>query len=181
MPKRVLIISSTPRVGGNSEILCKEFKRGAEESGNFVYMISLRDMNLHNCIGCGLCNANDHTSCFQKDDMEDILQKMIDADIIVLATPVYFYAMSSQMKMFIDRCCAGYTKIADKRFYLIATAQDPREETLEATFLGFNGFLESLENAIEIGRLYGVGLWNKGDVYNNPRLLEQAYSIGKHI
>jgi len=181
MSKRVLIISSTPRIGGNSEILCNEFKRGAEDAGNFVEIILLREKDINNCIGCGLCNTNDHTSCFQKDDMEEILQKMIDADLIVLATPVYFYAMNSQMKAFIDRCCAGYTKISDKKFYLIATAQDPREEVMEPVFQGFNGFLESLENAIEIGRLYGVGLWNKGDVYNKPRMLEEAYSIGKHI
>ena len=128
MPKRVLIVASSPRIKGNSEILCNEFKRGAEEAGNFVETILLRDKTINNCIGCGLCNANDHTSCFQKDDMEDITQKMIEADLIVLATPVYFYTMNSLMKAFIDRCCAGYTKISDKQFYLIATASDQREE-----------------------------------------------------
>ncbi|MBO6088564.1 flavodoxin family protein [bacterium] len=181
MPKRVLIISSSPRERGNSEILCEEFKRGAEDAGHYVEIIKLRDKKINNCIGCGLCNANDHTSCFQKDDMEEITEKMIGADLIVLATPVYFYAMCSQMKALIDRCCAGYTRISNKRFYLIATAQDPREEALEITFMGFNGFLENLENAIEIGRLYGVGLWNKGDIYNYPKLMEEAYSIAKHI
>lgn len=181
MTKRVLIISSSPRKGGNSDILSDEFMRGAQEAGHLVDKVELRTKKIGYCTGCGLCNANDHTSCSQKDDMETILLKMIYADVIVLATPVYFYTMNAQMKTFIDRCCAGYTHISDKRFYLIATAADPREAVLERTFGEFNGLLASLENAIEIGRLYGAGLWNKGDIYNYPKLMEEAYSAGKHL
>ena len=86
MSKNVLVISASPRKGGNSDTLCDEFIRGAQESGNQAEKIFLASKNIKYCIGCGVCNTTHR--CVQKDDMAEILDKMVEADVIVLATPV---------------------------------------------------------------------------------------------
>ena len=115
--KKILILSSSPRRGGNSDTLCDEFLRGAIESGNEAEKIFLRDKNINYCTGCSVCSMYGKP-CPQKDDMSEIVEKMLAADVIVMATPVYFYTMSAQMKTLIDRCCARYTEIKNKEFFL---------------------------------------------------------------
>lgn len=88
---------------------------------------------------------------------------MIAADVIVMATPVYFYTMSAQMKTLIDRCCARYTEITNKNFYFIVTAAEPSIPAMERTIDGFRGFLDCLEGAREKGIIYGTGVWSVGD------------------
>ena len=89
MSKNVLIISSSPRKGGNSDTLCDEFKKGAEEAGNRVDKIRLAELSIDYCSACYACKKLGY--CVKQDDMEQVIAKMRDADVIVLATPVYFY------------------------------------------------------------------------------------------
>lgn len=83
----------------------------------------MKDKKINYCTGCGTC-LNEGKRCPQKDDMSEILEKMIAADVIVMATPVYFYTMCAQMKTLIDRTCSRYTEIRNKEFYFIVTAAD---------------------------------------------------------
>ena len=115
--KQVLIISASPRRQGNSDTLCDQFAKGAKEAGHQVEKINLQDKKINFCLGCGACNST-HI-CVQKDDMKPLLDKMIVADVIVLATPVYFYSMNGQLKTFIDRCVPRYTEMTNKDFYFI--------------------------------------------------------------
>lgn len=138
--------------------------------------VFLRDKNIGYCIGCEACHQNNGV-CVQKDDMAEILGKMIAADVIVMATPVYFYTMDAQMKTLIDRCVARYTEISNKAFYFIATAADGEKRSLERTIEGFRGFLYCLEGAQEKGIVYGSGAWKKGDIKESPALNE-AYEMG---
>ena len=112
MAKKVLIISSSPRKGGNSDMLCDEFMKGVLETGNEVEKIFLKEKVIHPCTGCSVCSMYGKP-CPQKDDAAEIVEKMIAADVIVMATPVYFYTMCGQMKIMIDRCCARYTEITN--------------------------------------------------------------------
>lgn len=179
MNKNVLIISASPRKGGNSDLLCDEFRKGAEESGNHVEKIFLRDKEINFCKGCGVCNRTH--ACVQQDDMAEILGKMVAADVIVLATPVYFYSMDGQMKTFIDRTVPRYTEITDKDFYFIMTAADTEKNNLKRTLEAFRGFTEDcLDGAREAGILYGVGAWNVGDIKTTPAYA-QAYEMGKGV
>ena len=123
MAKKVLILSSSPRRGGNSDTLCDEFMRGAAESNHEVEKIFLRDKTIHYCTGCSTCSLY-QKPCPQKDDAAEIIEKMVDADVIVMATPVYFYTISAQMKTLIDRCCGRYTEMNGKEFYFIVTAAE---------------------------------------------------------
>lgn len=180
MRKNVLIISSSPRKGGNSDTLCDEFARGAKESNNHVEKFFLKDKTINYCTGCGLCVENNNTGCSQNDDMTEVLDKIINSDIIVLATPIYFYAMSAQMKTLIDRCCARYTQIKNKDFYFILTSADTEKASLERTVEGFRGFLTCLENAKEKQIIYGTGVWKIGDI-NKTDFPQQAYILGKSV
>ncbi|MCM1311893.1 MAG: flavodoxin family protein [Bacteroides sp.] len=177
--KKVLILSSSPRKGGNSDTLCNEFMRGACESGHDVEKVCLRDMNIKYCTGCGVC-SNLHQPCPQKDDAGVVVQKMIDADVIVLATPVYFYTLSAQLKTLIDRTCARYTEISGKDFYLIATMAETDMGLMERTFESMRGFLDCLDGATEKGLIAASGVWQKGEV-NSSEYMQSAYIMGKKV
>jgi len=179
MGKKILIISSSPRKSGNTDILCDRFKEGAIESGNETETIYLREMNIGNCLACDSCKRNGG-QCISKDDMEDILQKMMAYDVIVMATPVYFYNMNAQMKNLIDRTYSRYLEIKDKEFYFMVTAADDDISTMERTIEGFRGFTYCLEGAVEKGIVYGIGSWNKGDV-KASNAYDEAYGMGRSI
>ena len=179
MSKKVLILSTSPRKGGNSDLLCDEFMRGAKESGNDVEKIFIAQKKINYCIGCGVCNSTH--KCVQKDDMAEILDKMVSADVIVLATPVYFYSMDGQLKTLIDRTVPRYTEISNKDFYYIMTAADTDKNMLERTIEGLRGFTEDcLSGAKEKVIIYGTGAWEKGEIKNTSAFL-QAYEMGKGI
>jgi len=180
MSKKVLIISSSPRQGGNSDTLCDKFLQGAIEAGNDAEKIFLRNKKINYCTGCGFCNTNDYTACSQKDDAEEILQKMLAADVIVLATPVYFYTMCGQLKTLIDRCCSRYTKITNKEFYYIMTAADGNSHAMDRVIGEFEGFLDCLSGAQVKGIIKAAGVWQKGDV-TATNYLQQAYDAGKSV
>lgn len=177
--KQVLIISASPRKQGNSDVLCDRFAQGAKERGNTVEKIFLAQKHIGYCRGCGICNTTHQ--CPQKDDMAEILDKMVKADVIVLATPVYFYSMDGQMKTFIDRTVPRYTEITNKDFYFIMTAADTERSHLERTMEAFRGFTEDcLDGAREAGIIWGTGAWQLGDAEHTPAYNE-AYEMGKNI
>lgn len=176
--KKVLIISASPRKGGNSDLLCDQFLKGAREAGHQAEKIFLPEHKINYCLGCGVCN-NTHV-CVQKDGMKPLLDKMAEADVIVLATPVYFYSMDGQLKTFIDRTVPRYTEITDKDFYFILSAADAEKKNMARTLEALRGFTEDcLDGAREKGVIYGVGAWQKGEVKNTPAY-QEAYEAGKN-
>ncbi|MDD4359344.1 MAG: flavodoxin family protein [Syntrophaceticus sp.] len=179
MSKKVLIISASPRRSGNSDLLCDQFMLGAKESGNQAEKIFIRDKKINFCLACDTCKGNGGI-CVQKDDMKEILDKMIAADVIVMATPVYFYAMSGRMKTLIDRTYPKYTEIKDKEMYFIITAADGREQYMQRTIECFRGFTSCLDGVKEKGIIYGLGAWKAGDVQGS-QAMEQAYEMGKNV
>lgn len=181
MTKKVLIISSSPRRGGNTDRLCDEFMRGVAETGCVVEKVFLRDKTIHFCTGCGTCSLRGKP-CPQKDDAAEVIEKMVAADVIVLATPVYFYAMSAQMKMLIDRCCGLYTEMRNKVFYFIAAGAEGEDESekLVHTFDNLMGFLDCLENPVVRGKILATGVWHVGEIAGNPALAE-AYEMGRSL
>jgi multimeric flavodoxin WrbA len=179
MNKKVIILSSSPRRHGNSDLLCDQLAAGAIQAGHQAEKIFLKDKTIHYCTGCGTCFER-IKPCPQKDDMAEILEKMIDADVIVMASPVYFYTMCGQMKTLIDRTCARYTEISNKEFYFIVTAADNSLPAMERTIEEFRGFTDCLEDAKEKGVIYGVGAWNKGEVKGSLAMTE-AFEMGRAL
>lgn len=177
MNKKVLVISSSPRKGGNSDTLCNQFIKGANESNNIVDKIDLRNYKIGYCTGCGSCSVQ-HKPCPQKDDAAEIIQKIIDSDVIVMATPVYFYSICAQLKTLIDRCCSRYLEISNKEFYFILTAAENNKDDMQPAIACFDGFLHCLDNPKKCNTIYGLGAWHIGDIENNEAM-NIAYKCGK--
>jgi multimeric flavodoxin WrbA len=179
MSKKVLVLSASPRKGGNSDLLCDQFMNGTREAGNQAEKIFLRDKKINYCTGCGACQSNGG-KCVQKDDMAEVLDKMVNADVIVMATPVYFYTMNGQMKTVIDRTCPRYTEIRNKDFYFIVAAADSSKRAMERTLEGFRAFTSCLSRPKEKGIIYGTGAWKIGDI-KGSKAMSQAYDMGKKV
>lgn len=178
MSKNVLVLSGSPRKSGNSDLLCNQLVLGAKEAGNKVEKIFLSEKKIGYCRGCYACESSGR--CVQKDDMEDILEKIVNSDVIVMASPVYFYTIDAQIKTLIDRTVARYTEINNKEFYFIVTAAVNNKKLLERTIECFRGFIDCLEGAEEKGVIYGTGAWQKGDI-KNKKEMKEAYDMGKTI
>ena len=179
MSKKVLVLSCSPRRGGNSDLLCDEFVKGAQEAGNQVEKIFFGDKRISYCKGCEVCDSTHE--CIQQDDMTEILEKMVNADVIVLSSPIYFYTPDAQIKTLIDRCVPRFTEIKNKEFYYIITAADTGQKNMQKAIDFFRGFtLDCLEGTKERGILYGLGIWHKGEV-KGSKYMAEAYDMGKNV
>lgn len=178
--KKVLILSGSPRKGGNSDILCDQFMKGAIEQGNEVEKIFIAEKKIAPCSGCYFCRKSGGR-CALNDDMGEILQKIIDCDVLVLSSPVYFYSMSAQLKMVIDRTVARWTEIANKDLYYITTAAESDDDTMDGTLAAMRGFAKCIDGYYEQGVLYGKGVSEKGEVVNRPELMQIAYEMGLSV
>lgn len=179
MSKKVLILSGSPHKGGNSDILCDEFLRGAQEAGNEVEKIRVAAKKVAPCSACYYCR--DHGgACVHKDDMAEILQKMIEADVLVLASPVYFYSIDAQLKAVIDRTLARWLEVKNKEFYYIVTMADEPKTSANTTLACFRGYADCVEGAVEKGVIIGSGVYEPGQV-KDTAAVQQAYEMGKNI
>ena len=179
MSKTVLILSGSPRKGGNSDALCDQFMRGAVEAGNKVEKIRVAEKKIGFCSGCYYCQKSGGV-CAKKDDMPELLQKMIDADVIVLASPVYFYSIDAQLKTVIDRTVARWEEVKNKEFYYIMTCADDAVASQQRTLECFRGYADCVEGAKEMGVISGVGVYAPGEIENTPAFSE-AYQMGRTV
>lgn len=177
MPLNVLILSSTPRLNGNSDILCDQFAKGAVEAGHQVTKIRIAEKNIGYCYACYACQKG---GCVQKDDASAILEQMMAADVIVLATPVYFYTMSAQLKTLIDRTVAIYPRLTHKRFYYLMTMADTDKRQFKGTLAALRGFLDCYEGSVEEGMVCAAGVYEKGEI-NATVAFTEAYNLGKAL
>lgn len=177
--KKVLVLSASPRKGGNSDLLCDQFVLGAKEAGHQAEKIFLADKTIGYCVACDVCQGNGGR-CSRQDDMAGILETMIHADVFVLATPVYFYTMNAQMKTLIDRTYARYTEIRNKEFFFIVAAADGRKQAMERTLEGLRGFVSCIDGAKEEGIVYGTGAWKKGDI-RKTGAMKKAFEMGRTV
>lgn len=176
--KKVLILSGSPRKGGNSDLLCDEFAKGAAEAGHKVEKIRVSEKNVGYCRACYACKGTG--DCVINDDMPEILQKMIDCDVMVLASPVYFYSIDAQLKTVIDRTVARWTEVSNKEFYYIVTAADAQHASADTTLACFRGYADCVEGAKEMGVIYGMGVYEKGEIKDTAAMLK-AYEMGKTV
>lgn len=176
--KKVLILSGSPRKGGNSDLLCDEFAKGASLAGHSVEKIRVAEKNIGFCKACYACKENG--ICAIKDDMADVLQKIIDCDVLVLASPVYFYSVDAQLKALIDRTVARWTEVKNKEFYYIVTAADAEKEAAKTTIDCFRGYADCVTGAKEMGIVYGMGAYGKGEIIG-MKAMKEAYEMGKNV
>ena len=178
MSKKVLILSGSPRKNGNSDLLCDEFMKGAIEAGHQVEKIRVTEKNIGYCRACYGCK--DTGVCVIKDDMAEVLQKMINCDVLVLASPVYFYSIDAQLKAVIDRSVARWLEVKDKELYYIMTAADSEKASMETTLACFRGYADCVEGAKEMGVIYGTGVYEKGEV-KDTKAMQEAFEMGLQV
>ena len=179
MSKHVLIVSSSPRKGGNSETLATSFAKGAEEAGHKVETIYLREKKYGFCKGCLACLKVGH--CVIDDDAVEIAARLHDADVLVFATPVYYYSVSGQLKAMLDRANPLFdSDYAFTKAYLLAAAAEDGEETVEGTVKAVQGWVDCFERCELAGTVFAGGVNGVGDIDGHPAL-EKAYQMGKEV
>ena len=175
---KILIISGSPRKGGNTELLAEAFAKGASKHHQ-VEIVSVRDYKVNPCLGCNACFKTNGI-CAQKDDMSPIYEKMNQADMLVIASPVYFYGISAQLKAVIDRF---HNPIRDtfhiKKMALLLVGAATLPELFDAILAEYNLCLRffGIEDA---GKVLVRGVKDKGDIMGTS-FLEDAYQLGSSI
>lgn len=176
MKKRILIISSSLRQNSNSHALAVEFARGAGEAGHEVELISLLGKDIAFCRGCLVCQKTQR--CVIHDDADAIARKMIGADVIAFATPIYYYEMSGQLKTLLDRANPLFpAEYAFRDIYLLATAAESEERAFDGAISGLKGWISCFDKARLRGVARAIGVNDPGDIQGNPALGE-AHSMG---
>ena len=179
MSKTVLVLSTSPRKGGNSDALADAFVRGAQEAGNQVEKITLYDKTIGFCKGCLSCQNTQR--CIIRDDADAITQKMLAADVLAFATPIYYYGMCGQMKTLLDRANPLFP--ADYQFrdiYLLAAAAEADEHTVDGAVTGLQGWIDCFEKSRLAGTVFAGGVTVVGEIQGHPAL-QRAFDLGKTV
>lgn len=179
MSKKILVLSTSPRIGGNSETLADTFIEGAKEAGHDADKICLYDKRIEFCKGCLACQTTGR--CILHDDAEEIVEQMKAAEVLVFATPIYFYEMSGQMKTLLDRTNPLFP--AEYKFrdiYLLAASTDEEESSMDGAVKGLEGWISCFEKSRLAGVVRGTGADKKGQIENCIKALSAAYEMGKN-
>ena len=192
--KNVLILASSPRKGGNTDLLCDEFAKGAKEAGNKVTKIRIADKKIGYCTGCYACQKTH--KCVIKDDAATILKKMQEyppgrrpaakraatrgADVIVFGTPAYFYSCTGQLKVLFDRTVAIYPDLPNKQYYYLLAQGDESKDTFAGTIKSLDGFLDCYDGSKLKGMVAAPGIYEKGAI-KGTKYLAQAYKLGLKV
>jgi len=178
--KKVLVISTSLRKNSNSDVLAREFEKGARDAGHEVEYITLVGKQLNFCIGCLSCLKTN--KCVISDDVSPILASVRNADVIAFATPIYYYEMCGQMKTLLDRLNPLYTAdYAFRDIYLLTTAAEKEEETMDGVMKGMQGWIDCFEKARFAGIIRGLGINSPGKVFDYPDTIKAAYEMGKNV
>lgn len=176
---KIIVLVGSMRKGGNTDLIAQSFAKGAGEN-NEVEIISVADYKVNPCIGCNSCFTREGNNCFQDDDMKIIYEKLKSADMLVIASPVYFYGISAQLKAIIDRL---HTPMRNsfhiKKLALLLVGAASLPELFDSIKMQYQLVLNyfKLEDA---GMVLVRGVNNIGDIKNTDALSE-AYNLGKSI
>lgn len=179
MSKKVLIVSSSQRKNGNSETLADAFANGAREAGHSVETVRLREKQIGFCRGCLACLKLGH--CVIQDDAVEIAAKMHDADVLVSATPVYYYRVCGQLKTMLDRASPLFgSDYAFTEAYLLATAAESGRSTFDGAKKAVQGWIDCFPRCALAGTVFAGGVNDVGDIAGHPAL-EQARRMGMRV
>ena len=180
MGKNVLVVSASLRPTSNSHALALAFAEGAREAGHDVETVSLRGKRIEFCRGCLACQAG--AACPLKDDAAAIVERIVAADAIAFATPIYFFEMAGQMKTLLDRTNPLFpAEYAFRNIYLLATAADEDEGAMDGAVKGLEGWISCFDRVRLSGVVRGTGVDAPGAIRARPDLLEQAAQMGRNL
>ncbi len=183
--RKILIFTGSPRKDGNSATLAGQVAAGAMASGAKVESFYLQGMDIRTCDACEACRDKSETDCILDDDMKDLFPKLRQADAIVIASPIYWFTVSAQTKLFMDRWYAlggpqGHA-FKGKRFGIVLTYADA-DPFSSGAVNALRTFQDALNyvGASSIGMVYGSA-WEAGEIKKNKELMEKAYDLGKQL
>ena len=177
--KNVIVISTSLRHGSNSDLLADKFVEGAQAAGHEVEKISLVGKDIQFCKGCLACQQLGR--CVINDDVNGIMDKVLKADVVAWATPIYYYEMSGQMKTLIDRMNAMYP--LDYQFrdvYLMTTAAEGEEQVPKRAEAGLTGWIDCYPKSRLAGTIFCGGVNGARDIEGNSKL-QEAFELGKRV
>ena len=183
--KQVLVILGSPRKKGNSSTLAARIARGAKSAGAEVETVFLHGLKISPCRGCDTCQKQDSKGCAIKDDMQDIYPKLIKADAWVIASPVYWFTMSAQTKIFMDRCYA-FTAYSENPFVGKRIAIAMSYGDVDPVKSGCVNALRTFQDAFRyagskiVGMVYGSAM-KAGEIADNKALMQEAEELGKRM
>lgn len=178
MSKKVLVISTSLRKNSNSDALADAFLKGAKDSGHNTEKISLSNKTINFCTGCLSCLNTGH--CIIKDDANQIAEKIKEADILVFATPIYYYEMSGQMKTLLDRCnCLYGSGYKFRDIYLLTAAAEKSSDTSKIAESGLNGWIQCFPKSKLKDSLFAGGATSPNSI--GEIILKKAYNMGTKI
>lgn len=185
MSKRICILNGSPRLTGNTKELIHSFTRGAESVGHEVICFDLQTMNIHGCLGCCKGGKDESFPCVQHDAMAKIYPVYRTADVIVLASPMYYWGISGQLKSAFDRLFAVAELNPDyqnpkKECVLLMAAEGNTENNFSPVKAFYEGLVSHL-NWKNMGIVYAGGNMEIGDILKQPYQLESAEQLGKSI
>ena len=175
----IVILVGSVRKGGNTDLLARAFEDGAKEH-NEVDIISVSDYKVNPCIGCNSCFTRIGNQCIQTDDMKKIYERLMKADILVIASPVYFYGISAQLKTIIDRLhtpLRNQFKIKKMALLLVGAASLP--ELFDSIIMQYQLILNYF-HLEDVGKILVQGVKDIGDIVDHPKL-EEAYQLGLSV
>ena len=179
MSKKILIVSASPRKNSNSEALALAFADGARESGHEVEFISLRGKTVNFCRGCFVCQEKQR--CVIRDDADEICQKALTADVLVFATPIYYYEMSGQLKTLLDRLNPLFpSDYAFTDVYVLTSAAEAEDYVPERAVQGVEGWIDCFERAKLAGSVFLGGVTGTGEAAQHEQKLREAFDLGKN-
>ena len=183
--KHILILKGSPREKGNSSTLADQVAAGAAASGAQVESFVLQDMNIQPCNACDACHETGDMQCVIEDDMQILYPKLRNADAIVIASPIYWFTMSAQTKLCIDRWYAlegpQGNALAGKQIGIVLTYGDSNQFTSGAinAMRAFEDMFRYVRADI-VEMIHGSAS-NVGDVQKQPGLMKQAYALGQKL
>ena len=176
---KIVVLQGSPNKKGSTFILADCFHQGAEAAGHTVEMIDVAHAKIHPCTGCIHCGYEG--PCVQKDDVESIRKKILDADMLVFASPLYYYGMSAQLKILIDRFCAFNSSIQRKgmKSALLTVAWNSDSWTFEALEAHYKTLVRYL-NLTDMGMVLGYGCGTPS-MTEHSKYPQQAYQLGNRL
>jgi multimeric flavodoxin WrbA len=185
MQRKVMVVMGSPRKKGNSSTLAKQVASGAKAAGALVESFFLQDLNIRPCTACDACRKKSGIDCIIEDDMRGLYPKLKSADAIIIASPIYWFAISGQTKLFIDRWYAlggdqGYA-LAGKKFGIVLAYADA-DPFVSGAVNALRMFQDALGfiGAEIVGMVYGSAS-KAGEIRKNKTLMDEAYELGKRI
>ncbi len=176
---KIVVIKGSPHKNGSSNMLAEQFIKGAQEAGHTIIEMDAAHMDMHPCIGCEHCGMNGE--CVHKDDNHVIRDALLNSDMVVFVTPIYYFGMSAQLKMVIDRFYSYTTRLSGKglKAALIAAAWDSGDDVMPYTAEHYKKLCRYM-NFENVGMILGTGCGNPA-MTKNSRYMEEAYQLGKSL